>query len=699
MRKICTLAFFFTVIFLLQHFASAQQTSNSFTIEQVLSSPFPSDMVAAPGGERIAWIFDDQGRRNIWVAEGPQFDAKQLTHYTEDDGQEIEDLAFTADGKWVVFVRGGSKNQAGEYPNPTSDVAGATQAVYAAAWRDGKVKKLDDGNSPKVAPTDDRVVYSKGNQLWIASINEDQKPRQLFVARGNNSSPAWSHSGSMLAFVSSRGDHSFVGVYDFTKNTITYLSPSVDRDNTPRWSQDDRRVAFIRQPARGSQPQLIFDDAPDPWAIMVADLNGGSAREIWRSRNDANSSLPFMADENILQWAAGDRLVFASEQDNWQRLYSVSAQGGTPVPLTPTGCEFQDASYTPDHRSIIFSSNCGDIDRRHLSRVSVDGASPEAITQGEQIEWRPVVTGDSANLVFFKSDARTPAMPYVMPLAGGASHMLAASTLPANFPSSQLVVPQKVLFKAADGLEIHGQLFLPPNARQGEHLPAIIFMHGGPIRQMLLGWHYLYYYHNAYGMNQYLASRGYAVLSVNYRSGIGYGRNFRMAQGRGARGATEYQDIVAAAQYLRRRGDINPAKIGLWGGSYGGYLTALGLARNSDLFAAGVDLHGVHDWSQIISAARWIDYNNPQAKQTAFQSSPVASVVKWRSPVLLIHGDDDRNVSFSQSVDLAHRLREQNVHFEQLIFPDEVHDFLLHRHWLQAYHAASDFFDSQLRER
>jgi len=275
--------------------------------------------------------------------------------------------------------------------------------------------------------------------------------------------------------------------------------------------------------------------------------------------------------------------------------------------------------------------------------------------------------------------------------------MLAAQALPRDFPSSQLVTPQQVIFKASDGQEVHGQLFLPTNARAGVRMPAIIFMHGGPIRQMLLGWHYLYYYHNSYAMNQYLASRGYAVLSVNYRSGIGYGRAFRMAPKRGARGASEYQDIVAAAHYLRSRDDVDTKHIGLWGGSYGGYLTALGLARDSDLFAAGVDLHGVHDWSQRISGASWIDYSNRDAQKIALESSPVGSVSKWRSPVLLIQGDDDRNVSFSQMVDLARRLREQNVEFEQLVFPDEVHDFLLHRHWLAAYHAASDFFDRKLK--
>jgi N-acyl-D-aspartate/D-glutamate deacylase/alpha/beta superfamily hydrolase len=207
----------------------------------------------------------------------------------------------------------------------------------------------------------------------------------------------------------------------------------------------------------------------------------------------------------------------------------------------------------------------------------------------------------------------------------------------------------------------------------------------------------VYYYHNAYGFNQWLANKGYAVLSVNFRSGVGYGHDFRQAPKRGARGASEYQDIVAAAHYLRSRSDIDPSRIGMWGGSYGGYLTALALARNSDLFACGVDLHGVHDWSARISAAPWIDYGNRDAAKIAFESSPVASVDKWKSPALFIHGDDDRNVAFSQTVDLAARLRERNVPFEQIVYPDEAHDFLLHRNWIAIYKAAADFFDRQLK--
>ena len=207
------------------------------------------------------------------------------------------------------------------------------------------------------------------------------------------------------------------------------------------------------------------------------------------------------------------------------------------------------------------------------------------------------------------------------------------------------------------------------------------------------------YYSSAYAVHQYMVSRGYIVIEVNYRSGIGYGREFRMAKNRGARGASEYQDIVAAANYLRSRDDVDAKRIGLWGGSYGGFLTAMGLARNSDIFAAGVDFHGVHDWTQRIG---FVTGNSPMvgdatAIKIARDSSPIASISQWRSPVLLIQGDDDRNVDFGQIIELVPMLRRQGIEFEQLILPDEVHDFLRWDSWMRSDHATVDFFDRKLR--
>ena len=306
-----------------------------------------------------------------------------------------------------------------------------------------------------------------------------------------------------------------------------------------------------------------------------------------------------------------------------------------------------------------------------------------------------MVTADGA-IALLHSDARVPIRPAVVS-ANGEMRDVAPQMVPAEFPAAKLVVPQQVIFSSADGLEIHGQLFMP--AGGGRKHPAIVFFHGGSRRQMLLGWHYMQYYSNAYAMNQYLASLGYIVLSVNYRSGIGYGLNFREALNYGAAGASEFNDVLGAGLYLRGRPDVDGTHIGVWGGSYGGYLTALALARASDLFAAGVDLHGVHDWNLELNI--WQPAYDPNADKDAariaWESSPLATVKGWRSPVLLMQGDDDRNVQFSQTVKLAAALRAQGTPFEEHIFPDEIHDFLLHRTWLAAYQYGAEFLGRYLK--
>ena len=208
----------------------------------------------------------------------------------------------------------------------------------------------------------------------------------------------------------------------------------------------------------------------------------------------------------------------------------------------------------------------------------------------------------------------------------------------------------------------------------------------------------MFYYHGTYAMNQWLASQGYVVLSVNYRSGVGYGMEFREALNFGATGASEYYDVLGAGGYLRGRPDVDGAKIGLWGGSYGGYLTAMGLAKSSDLFAAGVDIHGVHDWNSGTQnfVPSYNPLERPESARLAFESSPLRWVDTWKSPVLLVHGDDDRNVNFNETVRLVEALRKQGVEPEQLVFPDDVHDFLTYANWNRVYHATAEFFARKL---
>jgi len=668
-----------------------------FTLEQALSAPFPEELVAAPAGGAIAWVYNAQGARNLWIATPPEYQGRAVTAYTEDDGQELGELAWTPDARALVYVRGGASNSRGEYPNPLSLPAGVEQGLWIVAAAGGPPRRLGEGRSPAVSPKGDRVAYLKQGQVWWVPLADSAKPEQLVHARGTAQALRWSPDGAKLTFASGRGDHGFIGVYDVAAKTLRFLDPSVDRDVEPVWSPDGAQIAFIRIPA--AEPTLPFTlrRVAPPWSIRVADVATGRGREVWKADAGRGSAFREIVAENQLLWGAGSRLVFPWEKDGWTHLYAVPLSGGAAALLTPGAFEVEHVTRTPDGREVVFSSNQDDLDRRHVWRVSVAGGKPQAVTSGTGIEWAPAVASDGKAVALLRADARKPPRPAIL-TGSGPARELAAGAIPADFPEAALVEPQQVLLSASDGVIVHGQLFLPRNLRPGERRPAVIFFHGGSRREMLLGWHYLYYYRNAYALNQYLASRGFIVLSVNYRSGIGYGLEFREALHYGAQGASEFGDVLGAGLYLRGRGDVDPKRIGLWGGSYGGFLTAMGLARASDLFAAGVDLHGVHQWN--VEIRNWVPDYDPEQRadfaKLALESSPIAYVKDWRSPVLLIQGDDDRNVQFSQTVDLAAALRPLGVEVEQLVFPDEVHDFLTHAHWLAAYHAAAEFLERKL---
>jgi dipeptidyl aminopeptidase/acylaminoacyl peptidase len=651
-------------------------SAQSFTIDQVMSAPFASELVAR--GNAAAWLENEKGRRNIYTfREGKPV---AVTRYADDDGQEIGQMSITHDGKFVVYTRGGDLEMGREIPNPGSLFERPGQAIWKVA--------LDGSGAPvKVADGHSAALSSKGEIAYLRSGGDVYKEgKKWFNARGAGQL-RWSPDGARVAFVSNRGTHAFIGIAEASgASAVRYLDPSVDRDTAPVWSRDGSRVAFIRQ----ATVTRAFTFGPvretQPWSIVVVDVASGKATTVFRADAGPGSAYSAISAESQLAFASDGSIVFGWEKSGWRLLYAVKP-GEKARLLTPGAFEVEHVSMDDAGRWVYFSSNKDDIDRRHIARVEVATGKLEAVTSGAGNEWSPEPL-ENGSVAFLASTSKAPSHFALRTASGVVSQ-------PRAFPN--LVEPQQVVYPSADGMPIHAQLFRPPASFTGKR-PAVVFIHGGSRRQMLLGWHYRGYYSNAYALNQYLASRGFVVLSINYRSGTGYGLNFREAENYGATGASEFQDVLGAGLYLRSRPDVDPAKIALWGGSYGGYLTAMGLSRASDLFAAGVDIHGVHDWNNVIR--NFVPAYNPQtqtdAAKLAFDSSPMASIKTWRSPVLLIHGDDDRNVPFGETVRLAEALRKQGVVFEQLIFPDDVHDFLTHDHFLKAYTATAEFLEKHL---
>ena len=691
------------------------------TIAQFLSPASPLEVRAARHADRIAWMTYERGMRNVYTAAAPDFKPVRLTKFLDDDGIDLTDVTISDDGSIVVFVRGSAPNRAGWVADPTHDPRGAERAIWAVRTTGGgPAWRVAPGSAPQLSPDGRFVLFVKDSQVYRARVAPvsgesamDRGETPFIREWGQQTSPRWSPDGSKIAFVSTRTDHSFIGVYDARTRSVSFLAPSVDFDSSPAWSADGTRIAFVRRPGlafgqqaqiagaalagrgtgrggpggapggRGAVPNDSTRRSQSPGlyqaafrggytiAVMIADVATGTARELW---HNAPGDKVFTSVNN-LRWAA-DRLVFplSPPGDEWDRYFALATtdSSAAPVMLTTTDGLIEDATsaaLSPDGRTLYYCTNANDIERRHIWAVPTAGGTPRQLSTGDGIETYPAPLASGRTIAVLYADARRPQSLGLLPAAGGATKII--TSLPRDFPLADEVVPEVVTYHSPDGLEIHAQLFLPRDIRPGERRPTMIFVHGGPQRQMMPGYHYMQFYHWAYAVNQWLASQGYVVMSINYRSGIGYGRKFRTAEKTYFRGNSEYQDVTAGAKYLMSRADVDPRRIGIWGLSYGGLLTSQALARNSDMFVAGADLAGVHlSGSSLDSSA------------VTYQSSTISQIDRWKSPVFLVQGDDDRNVEFSQMVGLVQLLRARDVYYELTVIPDDVHESLIHGRWI-----------------
>lgn len=689
-------------------FCSISEIYAQLTIKKLLSYPYPSNLCAAPCTGDIAWTFDLQGHRNIYLSQDKGSSFTKLTDNEQDDGQPISELQFSPDGNWLFFVKGGEPggNWSRSAPvDPLSSPETPKVQLWSFNISDKKAKVLVSGlenNQFIISPDSKKMAFIKSGAVYTVPVDGSEKEKRLFYAKGTFSYLEWSPDGEKLAFVSNRGSHSFIGIYSDTHTPIQWIDPSFSNDTSPLWSPDGSALVFVRRPASGGAPDSILERHPRPWEIRVANIQQDKSKLIWKSPNTLNGSVPTTSGTYNLHWAAHNRIVFLATPDNWPHLYSISAAGGQPLLLTPGNFMVEYISLSPDRKKLIFSANTGpdklDIDRRHLGVVSVDKQDMKILTPGDGIEAYPVYINEK-DIAFISSTSYRPALPAVLKEGQKEMKVIGTNLLPPVYSEKDLVKPTQVIFEAPDGTPIHGQLFKKSGGANKK--PAVLCIHGGPMRQMLLGWSYSDYYAAHYAVNQWLADQGFVVLSVNYRLGIGYGNEFHHPRDAGRQGVSEYQDIWAAGQWLASQPDIDIKRIGVYGGSYGGYLTAFALGRNSNIFAAGVDISGVH--SRVPNEKYTTSYEHAPdaalADTIAWKSSPISDVDTWRSPVLLIHADDDRNVGFDQSINLLNRLEKKGVDVETMVIPDDTHHWLRFHNLERVYEATVDFLKRKVMDK
>jgi dipeptidyl aminopeptidase/acylaminoacyl peptidase len=698
-----------------------------FSLAQVLGYTFASHLTGASRAGELAWVMNVRGVRNIWIARAPGYGPREVTRYTKDDGLELINLELSPDGSHLIYVRGGDEDQ--NWPaahDVQPDPSSMPQQVYRELWSidleapNPEPKLLaEHARGAVISPDGKTVVYEQlvTGQLWSVSISGSHPASQMFWNRGRLSDARFSPDGRELAFVTTRNTHSFIGIYRGANEPIEYLEPSTAYDSSPRWSPDGRYIAFIRQPGAtaGYMPAHLLQLQPQRWAIWRGDARTGEAVKLWEAPDTLLGSYPSWGESGHanLAWVHGEQLAFIASLDGHWHLYTLPATPNMPNTsprlLTPGSFMVDSVRIAPDAQSILFNANSGpsklDIDRKHVSSVDVTTGKVSELTPGSGLQWAPVATSDDKYVAYISATSRRPPLITLLDRASGESKQLQLDLIPKTFPADDLVIPRQVIIPSTDNLMIHCQLFETAAGSKGRH-PAIIYVHGGPERQMLLGWHDLRYYDNDYAVNQYLAAQGFVVLSVNYRDSVGYGWNFTHPVRADWRGASEYDDVLAAAKYLQKDPNVDAGKIGIWGGSYGGFLVGYALARNSDIFAAGVDRHGDENhitypplqkmFEQYFFLSQYEKTDFKQAMKIAWESSPDAWVAHWKSPVMLIQGDDDRNVPFFHMVGLVQRLSKYHVPYQELVIPDEVHTFLRWQSWYVADRATVEFFDRQL---
>jgi len=476
---------------------------------------------------------------------------------------------------------------------------------------------------------------------------------------------------------------------DFLKDYDAYKPKGDPRDVLifgPHWSADGRHAIVSVRSA----------DNKDRW-IMMLDMETGEPRMLDRQRDEAWIAGPGIGGygwSEAIGWLPDNKHIwFQSEASGYSHLYTLNINNGKKKQLTRGKWEVYGPRISNDKQHWYLTANKEHPGERHLYRMPLKGGRMERLTRMEGRN-DAVLSPDEKYIAIRHSYSNQPWELYVKKNAPQAQAKKLTRSLTSQFKAYPWRDPQLVTFEAEDGAEVHARLYRPEKPIKNG--PAVIFVHGAGYLQNAHKWWSNYY--REYMFHNLLADKGYTILDIDYRGSAGYGRDWRTAIYRHM-GGKDLSDHVDGARFLAEKYDVDPEKIGIYGGSYGGFITLMALFKNPKSFAAGAALRSVTDWAHYNHGYTSNILNEPAKDSLAYRrSSPIYFAEGLQDPLLICHGMIDDNVQFQDVVRLSQRLIELGKEdWEMAVYPLERHGFVHPSSWTDEYRRIYNLFEENLK--
>lgn len=697
--------------------------AENLTLERLFTRPY----VWGTSPEQLKWSKQNHALVFLWNASGRRFldlyayhaDSQELVRLTDLESQK-DDLTLTpdekdarrrqypmplpgiaeqfdvsADGARVTFVYRG-------------DVFVASTASTKPVLRLTRTKEVE--SAPHFSPDGGRIAYLRAGQIYVHNCGDGALSQITDVTGGAVREFEWSPDGSRIAYRVAPAERTVL-LPNYSGQFV--VAPAVPRS----LGGDPVESTLWIVPAEGGKPTRGADSpfgasvtwtqplawSPDSTRVLQVAIHR-QAKQLAVFVTDLKGQTTVVYQESDPRWiyssAAlwspdGSEILFSSERDGFAHLYKTSAAGGTPIQLTHGDWETFPGRFGSDPqwvgKFIYFGSTEVSTAERHFYRIHPDGTAKEQLTQGSGIN-RGFVAPDGA-VAYLRGDRQNPAEVYV----NGRQVTRSTQAGFAQYPWPEI---RYVRYKSRhDGKLVSAKVFLPPGYRLDDRNAtprlAIFFIHGaGYASSVYKQWGA--YLPIAHVFNSYLANRGYVVIDPDYRGSSGYGRDWR-SDVYLQLGGPDLGDVLGGVDYLHGLGNIDLSKLGIWGISYGGFMTNMALFKAPGVFQAGVAWAAVNDWENYTDPYTRQRLTTPQENPEAFQrSSPITFSGNLKNHLLMLHGMVDDNVLFQDAVQLTEKLIHEGKSFEHFFYPEESHLFYRDESLRDAFRRTSEWFDRYL---